>query len=176
MSMIGCFSALKDEDLSAILSEPKRMRMLWGPPPSLPKPGFIARLFGAKEPEAITLWQPSAPVEDLDVDKAWPGIHFLLTGSDLEGDGPLAFVLCGGDEIDEDMGYGPARGFSSSKVVEIAEALKQVDPDALYEKADPKTFEEKEIYPEIWEESKEDCIGYVIEHLKEILNRLGCQR
>ena len=169
--MIGCFCALNDEDLSAVTADPKRMQLLWGAPPPPSKPGFIARLFGAKDPPLVEQWQPSAPIDQFDVDKAWQGIHFLLTGTDWEGSGPLAFVLQGGKEIAEDMGYGPARGFSSAEVKAIAEALSAVAPSALFDEADPAEFTKKEIYPEIWDgEPKEECIGYVIEYLKELIS------
>lgn len=174
MSMIGCFYALKDEDLEAVIAEPKRMKALWGagalvvPPKS---PSLLGRLFGAKpkvapqEPEIS--WKPSELPEEYDVDKAWHGIHFLLTGSDWEGEGPLAFVLHGGREINYDMGYGNPHGFVSSEVKEIARALEGVNIDELYQKADPAKFKELDIYPQIWQhEPKEQCIGYVTEYLK----------
>ena len=103
------------------------------------------------------------------MDKAWQGIHFLLTGSDWEGDGPLPFILHGGREIDEDLGYGPAHGFSSAEVKEIDRSQAMVDPAALFHGADPAEFTRLEIYPDIWaREPKEQCIGYVTEYLIEL--------
>ena len=52
----------------------------------------------------------AGPGGELDLDKAWHGIHFLLTGSAWEGEEPLCYLLAGGQEVgDEDVGYGPAR-------------------------------------------------------------------
>jgi hypothetical protein len=111
----------------------------------------------------------SAEPEQFDVDKAWHGIHFLLTGSEWEGDGQLAFILHGGREISEDLGYGPPHGFTSAEVKEIDAALRALDPAALYEQADPGEFTKNGIYPEIWDsEPKEECIGYVIEYLRAV--------
>src|SRR5687768_2691470 len=120
MSMIGCFYAIRDDDLEAILEKPKRITKLWDPSTESPaKPSFLSKLFGSK-PAAAKIdrdpWLPAGKPEYFDVDKAWQGIHFLLTGSDREGNGPLAFILHGGRSIDEDLGYGPPRGFTSVEV------------------------------------------------------------
>lgn len=173
MSMIGCFYALRDEDLEAIVKNPKLIHCLWGGEPMAPaNPSFFSRLFGAKAPPTSPRqeWKLSeAPIE-FDVDKAWQGIHFLLTGSDWEGEGPLAFILHGGREIDEDLGYGSPHGFTAKEVKEIDAALKGVDEEALYERADPKEFTKNEIYPQgFWEsESKEECISYALDNLRDL--------
>jgi hypothetical protein len=39
------------------------------------------------------------PHADLDVDKAWHGIHYLLTGTAWEGDPPLDFIVKGGSQV-----------------------------------------------------------------------------
>jgi hypothetical protein len=171
MSMIGCFYALKDADLEAIIADPKRLQKLWGGDIVQPKQAsFFARLFGAKPPPPPpkpVSWEPSEKAEASAVDTAWHGFHFLLTGTDWEGEGPTAFILHGGREIDEDLGYGKPHGFTSREVKEIARALEKVNIDELYEKADPAKFKENEIYPDIWEhEPKESSIGYVTENLK----------
>ena len=171
MSMIGCFYALKDEDLEAIIKVPKRIHRLWSKPQPPRKPSFLGRLFGAQKqsPTDYDQWKPSDQPAAFDVDKAWQGIHFLLTDSDWEGDGPLAFILHGGREISEDLGYGFPHGFVSSEVRVINEALSAVEASALYERADLSKFTEHEIYPEIWtKEPKEQCIGYVTDYFKEL--------
>jgi len=168
MSMIGCFYALKDEDLEALIAAPKRIHLLWSKPQPPQSPSLLGRLFGGKPttPTPQDNWQPSEPPTAFDVDKAWQGIHFLLTGSDWEGDGPLAFVLHGGREIAEDLGYGSPHGFTSSEVKAIDAALQKIDPAALFERADPTEFTKHELYPDIWDkEPKEECIGYVIDYL-----------
>jgi hypothetical protein len=174
MSMIGCFYALKDEDLEAIIEQPARIKSLWDAPIIQPKqPSLIGKLFGVKAvappPEAKDAWKPSETPQEFDVDKAWHGIHFLLTGSDWEGEGPLAFILHGGREINEDLGYGPPHGFTSAEVKEISKALDAVNVQDLCDKADLGQFKANEIYPEIWDsEPREECLGYIGESLKEL--------
>ena len=176
MSMIGCFYALKDEDLEAVVKAPKRIHRLWSRPQPPTSPSFLSRLFGGKPaaPAPQDDWQPSEKPTAFDVDKAWQGIHFLLTGSDWEGDGLLSFILRGGREIAEDLGYGPAHGFTSAEVRAIDAALQKVDSAALYERADPTEFTKHEIYPQIWaREPKEQCIGYVIEYFNSLKKFVG---
>jgi hypothetical protein len=53
----------------------------------------------------------------VDIDKAWHGIHFVLTGEVFDGSEPLVNVVMGGVPIgDEDVGQGWARGLSAKKV------------------------------------------------------------
>jgi len=136
MSMIGSFLRLSDADLDAVVADPDSLNKL--------------------------LQYDPENKDYFDVDKAWHGIHFLLTDSAWEGSGPLAFILHGGREIDLDLGYGPPHGFSSSEVKEIAAALEPIQPDSLFAKADQTQFEAEDIYPSIWQhEPKEECIGYI---------------
>lgn len=123
-----------------------------------------------KKGESSQSSQPEAKPAFLDIDKAWQGIHFLLTGSESGGSGPLAFILQGGREIPcEDFGYGPPHAFTPAEVKEIDRALSQIDPQELYDKADPAQLSALDIYPGIWDdEPKEESIGYLTHYLKEL--------
>jgi hypothetical protein len=49
MSMIGCFYALKDQDLEAIIEQPARIKKLWDAPIFQPKPpSLLGKPFGSK--------------------------------------------------------------------------------------------------------------------------------
>ena len=91
----------------------------------LRKPGFIARLFGAAPPPP----SPDAPPfalgdgegKEIDFDKSWHGMHYLLARSDEGGTPPLDFLLGGGRTVgDEDVGYGPAWVFTAAETRTIA--------------------------------------------------------
>ena len=170
MGEIGCFWAVKETDLYAVLERPERMPQFWGGPTVRP-PSLLARWFGLKQQSAPAEppWSPLEEPVEFDVDKAWHGIHFLLTGSDWKGSGPLAFILVGGKEIPEGLGHGPARCFTAEEVRQIDSVLKDIDPAALYEKADPTEFSRMNIYPDIWDsEPKEECVGYVTSYLADL--------
>lgn len=103
-----------------------------------------------------------------DLDKAWHGLHWLLTGTEYGGKEPLCFLLAGGRPIgDVDVGYGPARAISSNEVVAWDDALKQISGDELSRRFDPKAMLKAKIYPEIWARSlkgEEDTLAYLLEY------------
>lgn len=106
------------------------------------------------------------PFADLDVDKAWHAIHFLLTGSAWEGDAPLNFIAAGGTELGDDVGYGPARCLDAREVASLAAALQSIPTDVLLTRFDPAALSAADIYPDIWDRPPEedDTRGYVAEY------------
>jgi hypothetical protein len=110
---------------------------------------------------------------DLDVDKAWHGIHYLLTGTAWEGKPPLDFIVKGGREVgDVDVGYGPARAFSSADVRAIAAALGPITRRNLEQRFDPAAMSKLDIYPSIWDRPREedDTLGYLLEYYDALKN------
>ena len=148
MSMIGNFRMASDPDIANLLAEPET----------------IVELLYPESEETMK------GVEELDLDKAWHGIHYLLCDSPWEGMHPLNFVVSGGAPVgDVDVGYGPARVYTSSEVAEIAKALEPISKESLRKKFDPKDFFENEIYPEIWDEPIEECLDtYVLSYFEDL--------
>ena len=106
---------------------------------------------------------------ELSIDKAWQGIHFLLCDDPLKGEGPLSFILAGGENIgDVDVGYGPARSFRSSEVKNIAKHLNKISADDLAKKCKSEKFTENEIYPNLWDEPNEVCFSYLLNYYDEL--------
>src|SRR5438093_6086389 len=89
----------------------------------------------------------------VDLDKAWHGIHYLLTGTAWEGRPPLNALVLGGKRLpdpDEEWGYGPPRLLPPGDVAALSRALESVSDDDLAARFDPADMSAKEIYPEIW--------------------------
>ena len=136
------------------------------------RPGLLARLFGARvQPTAsraaAELVLEEGEGEAGDLDKAWHGIHFLLTGTAWEGDPPLNFLVTGGRQVgDEEVGYGPARTFTPAEAREIAGALAAVSDEQLQARFAPQEMMRLEIYPEIWDRDPvdDDTLGYLMEY------------
>jgi hypothetical protein len=140
MSMIGSFLAVTQAELDALYADPQSV-------PSV--------LYDERESDIV------------DVDKAWHGIHFLLTGERYEGAGPLAQAIMGGTPIgEEDVGYGPARGLSPSEVKEVAAALGKLTEADFRARFDAGALRSAEIYPQIWDEG-DDALDYLATNFNE---------
>ena len=93
------------------------------------------------------------PEPDLDLDKSWHGLHFLLTGTAWDiGEGAGAAIL-GGDPVGEDNGYGVPSLIRPGEVRTISAALEALDVDTLRARYRPKELAAADIYPDIWDES-----------------------
>lgn len=113
-------------------------------------------LFGDFEDDDAEMPEP-----ELDLDKAWHGIHFLLNGAAWTvGEGAGAAVL-GGEEIGEDNGYGPARLLGPQAVQAIAAGLGALSVEALRARFDPQAMDAADIYPGIWDEGIEAFDTYL---------------
>lgn len=136
------------------------------------KVGFFARLFGRKiEARApVDFELDPDEVRETDMDKAWHGIHYLLTGTADGGDEPLNFVLAGGTEVNHShLGYDGARVFTPEQVGAIDAALRSVDDAVLRSRFNPAEMTALDIYPSmIWnrDPSEDDALGYCLEHFQ----------
>jgi Domain of unknown function (DUF1877) len=152
VSMIGNLRLVSAEQLTQLLADPRQIEDF---------------LYESDEPSP----------DDEDIDKAWHGLHFLLTGSAWDGHPPLNFLVSGGQEVgDVDVGYGPARAFTAREVAEIWAALEQITSDDLRSRFDGKQLMAAQIYPEIWDRdlAEDETLGYLVEHfdsLKAFLER-----
>jgi hypothetical protein len=165
MSMILNLYSLSDAHVHAVQADPP---LVW-------------EVLGTRHPALRALGQSSSgldlaqdEVEEASLDKAWHGIHYLLTGSAWEGELPLGFICQGGSAVgDIDLGYGPARAFSAADVKEIDAALAEIDADKLAERFDPDEMEALDIYPSIWNEGEEALAFCVTEYaiLKDFIAR-----
>jgi hypothetical protein len=117
--------------------------------------------------------RPSEPLEGthevLSLDKAWHGVHYLLSGTaELEpSDDVASRAVLGGVEIGDDFsGYGPARAFHSDDVTRLAEALGDsrvaLDAAARYDAA---RMNGLQIYPFGWDD---DGREWLLSSLREL--------
>jgi hypothetical protein len=175
--MIGNFRSVPDADIAALFERPGRVvKLLYGDEPETGgSNGGVFSLFRRGAPAEPDTWEPSGEGDDLDIDKAWHGIHYLLTGTDWAGDPPLDFIVQGGREIGNiDVGYGPARALESSEVPSLSAALDALPPEALAERFDAEEMTRLKIYPdEIWAraedpEDDDDPLGYLIANYTEL--------
>lgn len=181
MGMATCFALLSDSNIARLLQDPPLIWQVIAPddpeayeqaraeaqPPSL-----LGRLFGraraTSDPAApIVLTPPEGIAPDLD--KAWHGLHFLLTGTADEGTPPLNFLLAGGSPVGAiDVGYGPARVYTAAETRAIAAALCEVTDAQVRDRYDPERMTREQVYPDIWgrvEDGASEGLEYVMENL-----------
>ncbi|MEO6302778.1 MAG: YfbM family protein [Bacteroidia bacterium] len=105
----------------------------------------------------------------VDIEKAWAGIIFLLTGKDFEEaeDHPLMQIFFSGQLIDEeqDLGYGPAQYLTPEQVAKLNEQISGITIADLKQKFDPEKMTEADVYPSIWDEG-DDAFDYLAEYFK----------
>jgi Domain of unknown function (DUF1877) len=138
MGMYVQIRALKAEDVEAFLD---------GPPENLVRRGAS---------------------NSVSLEKAWHGLHYLLTGSATSGELPLAFLLEGGDPIGEDLGYGPPRFFDHDQVAELHAALSTISDDDLWSRFDAAQMTAEGVYPGIWEEPESDLREEYLHYFDEL--------
>jgi hypothetical protein len=171
MSMICNLRRVSPSEITQLLEAPEQVTgFLYGAAAaaSARSPGLLSRLFGrTSAPAAPVAWAPRRDGDEVDLDKAWHGLHFLFTGTAWEGEEPACYLVQGGREIgDVDVGYGPARALLPEEVGRFAEYLHRLAPEELERRYDPERMTALQIYPEIWgdEADAEDSgIGYLLE-------------
>ncbi|MCC7236040.1 MAG: YfbM family protein [Bryobacterales bacterium] len=83
----------------------------------------------------------------LDLHKSWHGIHWLLCQSAWEGPEPYRSVILGGQEIGEDLGYGPPRLMEPAQVAEVAHALGALSAAQVMKRYDGVVMDREKVYP-----------------------------
>jgi len=105
------------------------------------------------------------------LDKAWHGVHFLLTRSDGPTSAPESRVIFGGQPVGNDQGYGPAQLLPPDEVREIAKLLENYPPEVLASRYDPKAMEAAKIYPAIiWIREGPEALKYVLQFYSQLLS------
>lgn len=111
----------------------------------------------------------------LDIDKAWDGIIYLLTGNSIQGanladPSGLHAIIFSGQLIDpdQDMGYGPAHYLNPAQVEHFSTALSKETRESLFSRFKPADMHD--VYPTIWEEEGEEAFDYLFEYFQQLQN------
>jgi hypothetical protein len=119
--------------------------------------------------------------EGFYLDKAWHGIHYLLTGTDFGGEGALASILFGrsiGDAVEKD-GAIACHALTSADVSAFDEALSKITPEEFAARFDPRAMTKAEIYPDIWDRAltgEEDVLEYLVEYYEALRDGVRAAR
>lgn len=118
--------------------------------------------------------------EYIDLDKAWHGLHYLLTGTAWSSQEPACYLVAGGEQIgdeeEHDIGYGTARLLSPVQVAAFASVVAILTPAEIQKRLNPQEMTRLEIYPEVWSRVSQDAqdnYGYLVEYATELQGFLG---
>jgi hypothetical protein len=110
----------------------------------------------------------------LSLEKAWHGLHYLLTGSAKRGKEPLCFLNQGGCSVGRALAYGRPRLLGSEFVQQLDVALQGISDDTLWGRFDAARFTAEGIYPFIWDEPEDQLRDEYLDYfhrLKTFVNR-----
>lgn len=141
--------------------------------------GMVVCLLRVSRQELQGILADSSLLEDMleeqderveDVEKAWEGLIYLLSGRGLNADdGPvqnLSRVIFSGQPVDDtqDLGMGPAHYLTPEQVLLATRELEQISADDLARRYDPVAMSKAKIYPDIWNTTDTNALDYVLEY------------
>lgn len=151
MSMIGIYRRVTPTELSQLLAAPEQIEEF---------------LYPADDSEP-------PPDRLLDIDKTWHAIHFLLTGTEGQGDPPACNAVLGGTPLGEvDIGYGPARYLLPAEVAAVSTLLGSIPESELRQRLDLPVMKALGIYPGAWDDADEEW-GYLLPNYRELVLFFG---
>jgi hypothetical protein len=118
-------------------------------------------------PNVEPIGGPREEGDEIDLDKSWHLMHFLLAGS-AEGTGaPTSFLLEDWPAVgDVDIGWGKAWAIEAEAVRRFNGALRDVDDDALCARYDTEKMKAADVYlADSFEGDEAEACNYVLEYL-----------
>ena len=161
---------LHDEDLKSVVEHPILMEIVENEVIE-PEHVDIEAKYGVSKAEIphYSTWKPKFTMDRYDVEGAFPGLHYLITGTTELAEYPLNF-LCAPHRVVTEMGWGPVNTYFAREVQEIVSAIDALDYNQLIKKYDPSDFQAKRILRGYtW---KKEDIYSMLDQLKDIRNFL----
>src|SRR5690606_12341267 len=152
MGMVLGLRRATDSQLNTLLRHPRLIEELLFEEPraaAVERTGLMDKListFGCQR-RAPVIECEREEGDEIDLDKSWHGMQFVLAGSGYATGGPLSFLVEEWPEIgDIVVGYGPAKAINAAAVSRFHDALHKVDAATLRAGYDPEAMLEEDIY------------------------------
>lgn len=120
--------------------------------------------------EELEKLQDKEDCKKVDIDKMWDSLHFVLTGitaSEPIEDNPLSELVVGVYPIvfeDEFIAFS-----SKEDVQKIIKVVENIDFNTYRANFNPKILAQKEIYPKIWTDDKNDLFNEIKSSFDELV-------
>ncbi len=112
MSMLCSLYRITPEQATKLKVCPDSVGELVGFTALPPKISFLSKLFGKspkQSPSSVRIFEPIVETDTFELNQAWHILHFVFSGTNVEGPWPSGFLMSGGEEVGPDLGYGPIR-------------------------------------------------------------------
>lgn len=113
--------------------------------------------------------------EPLDLQKSWHVLHYLFTGSAYDTTSPGAALLSG-EELGDDLGYGPVRLHREEATAKFARFLQGEDIESLLTQINITEMAEADLYSVGDEAGVREEVGYYFPLLKDYVVRVAQKR
>ena len=165
MGMTGGLVRASVEEIARLRKHPSELPEfldcgIWAPPIREVRPrsifGWLLRLTPVRIYESDQDAVPPPGTENgsirpnVNLDKAWAPLHFLLTGTAMAGDEPACYLACGGDElagdVDDEREYSSIRALTPDQVASFDRHLSSLTVEELRRRFDVERMSELRIY------------------------------
>lgn len=191
MGMTGGLVRATVEEITRLRERPSELAEfldcgIWAPPSREVRPkgvlGWLLRLTPVRiyeaDPDAVP--PPGADEgairPNIDLDKAWEPLHFLLTGSDADGgDEPACYLARGGEDLAGDLdeeSYSSIRVLRPEQVASFHRHLESLTLEELRRRFDVDWMTELRIYSRPRRSKGSDDADERLEHLTEAFEAL----
>ncbi|MCE3226876.1 MAG: hypothetical protein K0S32_1427 [Bacteroidetes bacterium] len=116
-----------------------------------------------------------------DVDKAWDGIFFVLTGKSSQDfddvEGAMKWIVFPDNEMDSGYEGSPYFYSTVTETQEVANALNKITNEEFKSRYNSKALTENDVYPGIWDEG-DDALDYLFDNyisLKNFYNQAAAE-
>lgn len=115
---------------------------------------------------ALAAWVEANTERAIDADKAWQGIHTVLTGTAFPEGHDLDALVFGGTPIgDEEFAMGPARYLRPDEVAHLAGLVEPIEVTDFEARIELGRLVALDVYPAVWDREDEAAIN--VEYLRD---------
>jgi hypothetical protein len=105
----------------------------------------------------------------IDLDKQWHAVHFLLTGSAEATDSPLSIILGNFEEVGPDIAYGPSWLIPRESLAAFHEAISDLSNEDLAKRYDPRAMVKEQVYiAEALAEEGDEALQFLLEDVERL--------